>query len=101
MTGRSIFTEDYHHYIVEPYTESRMRFDIASRLISGETVSGPEGDYLSSLKRPIFIVSYMSQDRTPLDRMERLYGLPVFQQGEVSVYMWTLNTVSSLPTRGK
>jgi Uncharacterized membrane protein (DUF2298) len=88
MTGRMIFTEHYSQYTVAPYPDSKMRFDMAVRLVSGGEPDGSDGAYASALKRPIYIVIYHPEDVTLLSRMQQLYGSPVFHAGSVSVFKW-------------
>jgi hypothetical protein len=88
MTGRAILTEHSRHYLAEPYPESGARVDMAIRLVSGEEPRGSDRAYLSSFKRPVFIISYSSEDSLLSDQMKSHYGSPVFQQGKIAVYKW-------------
>jgi hypothetical protein len=90
MTGRSILTEHSRHYLAEPYPESGARVDMATRLVSGEEPRASDVAYLSSFNRPVFIISYSSEDSLLINQMKSHYGPPVFQQGDVSVYKWPL-----------
>lgn len=86
MTGRSIFTEHFRHYMAEPYAESKTRFDMAVRLVSGAAPGEGDRAYLAGLKRPVFMVSDLEEGDALIDQMKALYGPAVFQRGRVSVY---------------
>jgi hypothetical protein len=86
MTGRAIFTEHHKHYLSEPYPDSKLRFDLAVRLVMGEEPDANDRAYLQSLNRPIFIVDYAQEEGSFAYRMKDLYGSPAFQHGSVSVY---------------
>lgn len=89
MTGRSIFTEDQNHYIVEPYPDSKLRFAMAVRLITGTANSDSDLAYLTKFNRPLYVVSDQSiEGLEPIKGMENTYGAPVFHVGTISVYQW-------------
>jgi hypothetical protein len=81
-----IFTEDSGHYIVEPYPDSKTRFDLAVRFSEGEQPGDADLAYLSKFNRPIYVVSYRSEDKPLMTRMQEIYGLPIFRVGTMSVY---------------
>lgn len=86
MTGRPIFTEHFRHYIAEQYADSRMRFDMAVRLTSGDAPSPSDRAYLSQLSRPVYLVSHDSESAGLMDRVSSVYGPPVFNEGNVAVF---------------
>jgi hypothetical protein len=86
ITGRAIFTEHFRHYLAEPYPDSRMRFDMAVRLVSGEPPSPSDHEQLSKLNRPIYLVTKTSGDRGLTDRLQSFYTSPVFRKGEIAVF---------------
>lgn len=86
MTGRAIFTEHFRHYIVEPYPDHRMRFDMAVRLISGDTPSPTDRAYIAELSRPVYLVSHHSEEAEQMDRVPSVYGQPVFSEGDFAVF---------------
>jgi hypothetical protein len=86
MTSRVIFTEHFRHYIVEPYPDSRMRFDMAVRLISGGPPDALDRAYLSELNRPVYLMIYNSDILNLTDRMQPVYGPPVFRNGDGAVF---------------
>jgi hypothetical protein len=88
MTNRVIFTEEVSHYMSAPYPDSRVRAEIATRLVTGEEPNDSDRAYLSKLNRPTYIVSYHSDDKTLMSRLQEHYGLPIFHSGTVSVYQW-------------
>ncbi|MBI3950386.1 MAG: hypothetical protein HY314_08025 [Acidobacteria bacterium] len=88
MTGRVIFTEHFRHYMVEPYPDSKKRFDLAVQMVSGGELDRSGRDYLLGLNRPIYVVSYQLEDNTLMDRMQSLYGPPIFHEGDISVFKW-------------
>jgi hypothetical protein len=88
MTKRVIFTEEVSHYIAGPYPDSRVRTEIATRLVTGEEPKDSDRAYLSKLNRPTYIVNYHSEDKTLMSRLQEHYGLPIFHSGTVSVYQW-------------
>jgi hypothetical protein len=88
ITGRTLFTEASAHYMVGPSPEARMRAEMAVRLVSGESPTDSERAYLAGLARPLYIMGYKPNDDGWLERMQRLYGLPVFQMREVFVFAW-------------
>lgn len=86
MTGRVIFTEHFRHYIVEPYPDHRMRFEMAVRLSSGDTPSPSDRAYLSLLKRPVYLVRSGSESVPLIDPVPPVYGPLVFNKGNVAVF---------------
>lgn len=100
MTGRSVFTEHFRHYLVEPYPDSKVRFDMAVRLVSGGELDGSDRGYVARLNRPVFIVSDLSEGGAQMDRMIQRYGPPAFQHGQISVYKWSDEHSASIPDEG-
>ena len=100
MTGRAIFTEELRHYMVEPYSDAKTRFDIAVRLVSGNKLSDAEQTYLSDLKRPVYVVSYHPTDNATTEKMRSLCGLPVFNEKNVFVFEWSARALSEGERRG-
>lgn len=88
ITGRTLFTEDPAHYLVGSSPEARMRAEMATRLVSGESPTYFDRAYLRNLARPLYIVGYKPEDVGWLERMQRLYGPAVFQKGDVFVFAW-------------
>jgi hypothetical protein len=88
MAGRVIFTEHVQHYLVQPYPDARRRFDIAVRIVSGDEPDPRDRSYVSSLNRPVYVVSYRASNPGISGRMRHLYGVPIFQNGDVSVFKW-------------
>ncbi|MCC7353648.1 MAG: hypothetical protein IT330_07800 [Anaerolineae bacterium] len=88
LTGRTLFTAESGHYMVVASSEAKMRAEIAVRLISGEPIDSSEQRYLASLARPVYLVVYKPEGDSWLGRMQTLYGSPVFQKGDVSVFAW-------------
>ncbi|MFN2433489.1 MAG: hypothetical protein ABR599_11870 [Gemmatimonadota bacterium] len=91
MTGRTLFTEESAHYVVEPYPDSIMRVEIALRLTGGVPLEGVQRSYVQSLGRPVFIVRQETTKAAPLQRMHGLLGAPLFHAGEISVFRWHRN----------
>ena len=89
MTGRTIFTAERDHYMVEPYPDAKTRFDIAVNLVSGNKLSDIEQSYLSALKRVVYLVIYQPQDQTISEKMQALYGPPPFHYGKAYVFEWS------------
>jgi hypothetical protein len=87
MTKRAIFTEQRKHYIAQPYADSKLRFDIALRSVSGDDLKTEELAYLTALTRPIFVLTYNSSSA---ERMRSRYGEAKFSRGEFSIYQITL-----------
>lgn len=88
ITGRSIFTEHHSHYLVEPYADSKLRFEMAARLVTGTQNSNSDQAYLSKFNRPIYVVSDHAETKAPQSSMQDVYGRPVFTAASVSVYQW-------------
>ncbi len=88
MTGRAIFTEDQDHYMVEPFPDSKLRFDMAVRLVTGTQISDTDRTYLAKFNRPIYVVSDNSMDQAATSRMQEIYGMPAFGAGTIAVYQW-------------
>jgi hypothetical protein len=88
MTGRAIFTEEQDHYLAEPYTDSKLRFDMAVRFVTGAQTSDTDRTYLAKFHRPIYIVSHDSMDQPATSRMQEIYGSPAFAAGTIAVYRW-------------
>lgn len=86
MTGRAIFTEHFRHYIVEPYSDHRMRFEMAVRLSSGDTPSPSDRAYLAELSRPVYLVSQHSEGAGLMDRVSSVPGPLVFNEGDFAVF---------------
>jgi hypothetical protein len=101
MTGRVLFTEDLHHYMVQPYPDARKRFDLAVRLVSGEVPNSTDHAYLMDLKRPLYIVSDQATDSALIEQMHALYGSPVFDTSEVVVFRWPGSEVSHVYERAQ
>jgi hypothetical protein len=89
MTGRAIFTGEINNYMVGPYPDAKIRSEMAVRLVSGDELSSIEQTYLSSLKRSVYVLTYQPKDPTIVKRMQSLYGLPLFQEGEIYVFEWS------------
>lgn len=90
MTGRALFTEELGQYMVEPYADAKTRLEIAVRLLSGERATHNDVIYLSQFNRPIYSVNYQSSDNILSNRLEKLYGRPVFRRGGLEVFKWTI-----------
>jgi hypothetical protein len=88
LAGRVMFTEHFQHYLVQPYPDARKRFDIAVRVVSGGEPDSGDRSYVSRLNRPVYVVSRRAGDAGISDRMRRLYGVPMFQHGDVAVFKW-------------
>jgi hypothetical protein len=89
MTGWAIFTEEPSHYMVEPYPDSKMRFDMAVRLVSGNEPDSSTQAYLLGFNRPVYIVSYHAENGAVVSRLQTLYGPVAFHAGDVSVFKWS------------
>jgi hypothetical protein len=88
MTGRFLFTEKLGHYLVEPYSDAKTRFELAVRLLAGDTATHDDMNYLSRFNRPIYIVNYQTRGSILISRLEERYGRPVFLRGELAVFKW-------------
>jgi hypothetical protein len=88
MTGRVLFTEEPSHYMVEPYSDSKTRSDMAVRLVSGNEPDSSTQAYLLGFNRPIYIVSYQSENGAVVNRLQTLYGPVAFHAGDVFVFKW-------------
>jgi hypothetical protein len=86
MTGRAIYTEHFRHYIAEPYPDSKGRFEMAVRLVSGQAPSSSDREQLSKLNRPVYLMSKLSGDAGLGDRLQSVYGSPVFHNGGIAVF---------------
>jgi len=86
MTGRSVFVEALHHYMVSAYPDARMRVDLAVRLVSGGAPVSADSSYLAALGRPVYLVSDAPGDDALAERLQSLLGPPAFRQGVLSVY---------------
>jgi len=86
MTNRTLLTELPGHYMA-PYPDAVRRHDIAVQLTSGQAISRADKDYLTQLKRPIYIVvDEAAGNRGTLATMQQRYGAPVFRSGEIGVF---------------
>lgn len=94
MTGRAIFTETLRHYMVQPYPDARKRFDIAVSLVSAEALSGAEQAYVSNLNRPIYLVRYPARKDQISEKLESMYGRPVFHEQDALVFEWSPQAVA-------
>ena len=92
MTGRSIFTEDYRHYMVEPYADSKLRFEMAVRLVTGEQSNDSDQQYMAKLNRRVYIVIDGAQEDHSPNTMQSIYGPPVFHAESISVYQWPVRS---------
>jgi len=86
MTNRAIFTERRNHYISDAYPDSKLRYDMTVRLLSGEPPTQSDREYLSQLKRPIYLVVEKATSRELTGRIQLVYGQPVFQSGAIAVF---------------
>ncbi|PWT80394.1 MAG: hypothetical protein C5B44_05355 [Acidobacteria bacterium] len=84
MTNRAIFTERRNHYISDVYPDSKLRYDMTIRLVSGESLSQIDREYLTQLRRPIYLV--VEKPTSATGRMQSVYGQPVFQSGSIEVF---------------
>jgi hypothetical protein len=87
MTGRVLFTEKLGHYLA-PYTDAKTRFELAGRLLTGDTLTDGDMTYLSRFNRPIYIVFYESRDGISIAPLEKRYGQPIFHRGGLAVFKW-------------
>ena len=88
LAGRMLFTEDPEHYVVSPYPDSVRRHRLAVDLVSAVPAGDGDTEYLSSLGRPLYILSYQARERAVTQTLESLYGPPLFRQGEFAVFEW-------------
>ena len=56
LTGRTLFTERAHHYIVSPYPRAGQRVAIAQALARGEALSAEGQQLLAALARPVYVL---------------------------------------------
>jgi hypothetical protein len=96
MTGRFLFTEQRHHYMVQPYADSALRTDMAVRLTAGERPTDADHAYLSALARPLYLLTYRADDAALVAELQGHYGPPRFHHGSVAVFEWR----AQLPTEG-
>ncbi len=84
LTGRSLWTERAHHYIVSPYPDVAQRVEIAQRLAAGHPAK-PDGEArLSALGRPLFVlVEGPARTGAALS-----WGEPVVEAGELALFQW-------------
>jgi hypothetical protein len=90
MTGRFLFTEQRTHYMVQPYSDSERRVDMAVRLASGDPPRDADRAYLADLARPVFLLTYRADDPALLARLQEHYGSPRFHDGAVAVFEWAV-----------
>lgn len=88
LTNRVLFTEDVTHYLVAGYADATRRYDIAVRLISGDTLDLSDSLYLASFNRPTFILIYKPVDAALMDRMQSIYDAPVFRYRQATLFRW-------------
>jgi hypothetical protein len=88
MTGRTIFTEQLEHYMVEPYPDAKMRFDMSVRLVSGKEPVYSDRTYISNINRPVYILNRQVEKIDISQRMTEIYGPPVYHKGNVFVFKW-------------
>jgi len=88
MTGRTIFTEQITHYMVEPYPDAKMRFDMSVRLASGKEPVNSDRAYISNMNRPAYILNRKVEEIRIDQRMTEIYGPPVYHKGNVFVFKW-------------
>jgi hypothetical protein len=88
MTGRFLFTEQRHHYMVQPYADSALRADMAVRLTAGERPTDADHVYLSALARPLYLLTYRADDAALVAELREHYGPPRFHHGSVAVFEW-------------
>ena len=88
MTGRTIFTEQITHYMVEPYPDAKMRFDMSVRLASGKEPVNSDRAYISNMNRPAYILNRKVEEIRIDQRMTEIYGPPVYHKGKVFVFKW-------------
>jgi hypothetical protein len=88
ITGRSVFTEQLHHYLVSPYSDAERRVDLAVQLVSGEPISTSDTQYLRRLDRPLYVLLTRADQMSGIERLSRHYGPPVFRSGTLCVFRW-------------
>ncbi len=86
MTGRALFTQELAHYIVSPYPEARRRVDLAVALVSGVRISASDREYLKTLGRPIYVLTFDGSVRAVMDRLRAVHGEPIFKEGNVAAF---------------
>lgn len=89
ITGRSVFTEQPEHYLVSPYPDAGRRVELAVQLVSGESISTSDTQYLRCLERPIYVLLTGAEQTSQIERLSRHYGPAVFQSGALCVFRWS------------
>ncbi|MBW2393727.1 MAG: hypothetical protein JRG95_05610 [Deltaproteobacteria bacterium] len=87
LTGRTLWTERAHHYIVSPYPEATARVEIAKQLSAGRSLSASQQARVVALGRPVFVIV----EGAAREAAEARWGAPTVSSRELALFRWKAN----------
>lgn len=88
FTNRTVYT-DFSTYMTEAYPEEAFRLQWSKVIARGEPVPADVRHTLSLLSRPIYILTHQMEDADLSARLNKRYGIPIFQANSIAVFNWS------------
>lgn len=84
FTRRTMFVDE-PTYMTRPHADFERRFNLASRLVAGDSLTTEDMRYLAALQRPIYLLIAREGQAAAVDRAG--HGAAVFRDGPTALFM--------------